>query len=46
MDRFIVSHLKFCDIRVIYLKSNMDRFIAKNLTTVKISKKIFKIQYG
>ena len=46
MDRFIVSHLKFCDIRVIYLKSNMDRFIGSLKSKPCRLLQEFKIQYG
>ena len=46
MDRFIDGEGFAIAKSDIDLKSNMDRFIAKNLTSVNISKKIFKIQYG
>ena len=46
MDRFIAQCTVSRHLQKGNLKSNMDRFIAKNLTSIKISKKIFKIQYG
>ena len=46
MDRFIGQGPEELYQQVHYLKSNMDRFIAKNLTSAKINKKVFKIQYG
>ena len=46
MDRFIVLVLKEWNLLIKDLKSNMDRFIDRNLNHIEIYTKLFKIQYG
>ena len=46
MDRFIDYPVPFLYFIVKYLKSNMDRFIAKKQVTIIVACGVFKIQYG
>ena len=46
MDRFIERVMKRTITALLYLKSNMDRFIGLRLYPFDIDKKLFKIQYG
>ena len=46
MDRFIAPYFISTLPKFIYLKSNMDRFIAFGVNSFDISEVLFKIQYG
>ena len=46
MDRFIVRAGTRTQIATMYLKSNMDRFIAFDIETTSFYYEKFKIQYG
>ena len=46
MDRFIENTVEYQSMSAMYLKSNMDRFIASGFLQPTYYQSVFKIQYG